>query len=57
MPLFYKSWIILGCNAEKTDIKLELKIDIDMCQFTETGMRGGVSYIANHYGKTSNKYT
>ena len=36
-----------------TDIKLQLIIDIDMFQFIETGMRGEVSYIANHYGKAN----
>ena len=39
-----------------TDIKLKLIIDVDMFHFIEKGMHGGISYIANHYGKTNNKY-
>ena len=40
-----------------TDIKLELMSDVDMFQFIEKGMRGGISYIANRYGKANNKHT
>ena len=39
-----------------TSIKLELMVDIDMFQFIEKCMRGGISYIANRYGKGNNKY-
>ena len=39
-----------------TDINLELITDIDIYQMVETGLRGGVSYIANRYSKPNNKY-
>ena len=39
-----------------TDIKLEVITDVDMFQFIEKGMRGGVSYVANPYDKENNKY-
>ena len=39
-----------------TDIKFELMTNIDMFQFIEKEMRGGISYIANRYGKENNKY-
>ena len=39
-----------------TNVKLELMTNVDMFQFMEKGMRDGVSYIANRYGKANNKY-
>ena len=39
-----------------TGVKLELMTDVDMFQFVERGMRGGVSYIAHRHAKANNKY-
>ena len=47
------SW---DATLKMTNIKLVLMTDIDMFQFIEKGMRGGVSYIANRYGNAKNKY-
>ena len=57
-PCHYFSSPGLSWDAmlKMTDIKLELIVDIDMYQFIEKSMRGGVSYIANRYGKANNKY-
>ena len=39
-----------------TEIKLERISDIDKYLFIETGLRGGISYIAKRYAKANNKY-
>ena len=39
-----RSWDAI---LKMTDIKLELLTDINMFQFIEKGMRGGISYLAN----------
>ena len=39
-----------------TQVELELISDPDMYIFFEKGMRDGVSYISNRYGKANNKH-
>ncbi|CAB4024804.1 Gastrula zinc finger, partial [Paramuricea clavata] len=39
-----------------TGVKLELMSDVDMFQFIERGMRGGVSYIAHRHSEANNKH-
>ena len=57
-PCHYFTSLGLRWDAKlkMTNIKLELMTDIDMFQFIEKLMSGGVSYIANQYGNANNKY-
>ena len=57
-PCHYFTSPCLSWDAmlKMTNIKLELMTNVDMFQFFEKGMRGGVSYIENQYGKANNKY-
>ena len=48
-----RSWDAI---LKMTDIKLELLTDINMFQFIEKGMRGGISYLANWYARVNNKH-
>ena len=39
-----------------TEVELELMTDIDMFQFIEKALRGGISYISHRHGVANNKY-
>ena len=58
-PCHYFSSPGLSWDAmmKKTGVTPELITDIDMYQFVEKGIRGGVSYIAHRHSKANDKYT
>ena len=56
MPLFWFSWIELGCYVKNDWCKNRKNINIDKYLFIEKGLRGVISYIAKRYAKASNKY-
>ena len=42
--------------TKMTGIKLELMTDVDMFQFIEKRLRGGIFYIANRHGEANNEF-
>ena len=51
---------VLGVASQealkKTEVKLELLIDIDMLLMVEKGIRGGICHSIIRYTKANNKY-
>ena len=41
--------------SKKTEVKLELLIDVDMLVMVEKGIRGGISHAIHRHGKVNNK--
>ena len=41
---------------KRTEIKLELLIDVDMLLMVEKGIRGGICHAIYRYAKANNKY-
>ena len=39
-----------------TGVRLKKIVDIGLYLFIENGLKGGISYIANRYSKSNNKY-
>ena len=57
-PAHYVSSPGLSWDAmlKMTDIRLELLTDVDMHQFIERGIRGGISVITHRHAKANNPY-
>ena len=53
---FSSAGLIWDAMLKMTGVKLEKISDIDKYLFIEKGLRGGISFIAKRYAKTSNKY-
>ena len=55
-PCHYFTSLSWDAMLKMTNIKLELLVDVEMFQFIEKGMTGGISYIANRYSNAISKY-